>query len=442
MNRLRNTSSDSQASSRRRLIVERLEHRQLLSAADVFPTVDQIEMSVVLGGAESTTCELALGGGSLAFSGHYASQGAYQFDFNISGNQSMAETQPADLKSPVESALSSNMPAVRPEQSENTVSGRDFIDEDAPEGENPFDASAPPVVTDPVLGGNQGGSGGDFVPTPTIQQSILPFGIYLDTFQDADSASAELRASTNQSNGGFIDLTLLQRSESEWFDSHRGLEFETSARDGEFYEWFSTSDEADTDSADDTLLELGLVDLQELSGDSAVEELDLDVEVEVQVSQAMSIAEQVAFLEQFGGVIVHEDREISTQDHASDLSVAPDVPQERSRDQYQVVDAILGNAKAFDVMFDESTIETVDSLGSADLLEATLRRDDQEPSTDAAAVIRSDLDESSSTAAEASLTGSASVVLLLANRDKKKRQRRKMTPGSFDSDDGLTLLDA
>ena len=439
MNRLRSTSSDSQANSRRRLIVERLEHRQLLSAADVFPTVDQIEMSVVLGGAESGMCELASSGGLSPFSGHFASQGAYHLDFDPGSNTSTAEAQPAELMTPPgESALSSSMPAVRTEQTEDTGSGREFIDEDMPEGENPFDASAPPVATDPVLGGDQGGSAGDFVPTPTIQQTILPFGIYLHTFQDADSSSSESPASTDQTNGGFIDLTLLQRSEFERFDSQRGLEFETSARDGLNQRVWSN--EAEAIMADSTLLELGLVDPQELLEDSIVEEIDLDIEPEVPGSQDMSVAEQVAFFEQFGGVIVHEDGEISTGEQMNDLHVASDVPQERSRDQYQMVDAIIGNAKAFDVMFDQSAVEAKEATGSAELLEAALQHGDADSTTDAAAVLKPVSGESA-TATEASLT-SASVVLLLANRDKKRKQRRLIEYDRVAGTDGLTLHDA
>ena len=133
-------------------------------------------------------------------------------------------------------------------------------------------------------------------------------------------------------------------------------------------------------------MELGLVNPQELLEDSIVEEIVLDVEPEVLGSSAMSNAEQVAFFEQFGGVIVHEDGEISIGNQTNELRVTPDVPQERTRDQYQMVDAIIGNAKAFDVMFDQSAVEAIDATGSAELLEAALQHGDGESTTDAAAV--------------------------------------------------------
>ena len=407
MNRQSSVNLNSMKATRRRLIVERLEQRQLLSAMDVFITAGQIDESVFV---ESADCRVPFVSNGLSpLSGFYASHGGLQ------GRAIARPELPSEVtkNSPLDSALSSNNRVTDTEESLTPpTQERDWGDEDVAEGENPFDPSAPPIEVDPPID-----RGGDIVSVPTLPQAIMPFGYYFDSVEGQFSlANRHTDESSDQLElyGGYVELQLLRRYEFDVADEYR---------DTWNFETMGSSAVPPEGADDESLMDLGLMVAEDyVSAEDIENQVDMvDWEFDSVDSQAdssvLSVVDHAAFCGDFGGMIIYAfDQEALTVPSEDGSVVASNHRQERPREQYQIVDAIVENTQAFDVMADEAAGQQTDSVETAtEVLETTLQQD-------AAPIDGEATNSVSSSSIDVSVTSSASVALLvISNRRKKKK---------------------
>jgi hypothetical protein len=289
------------------------------------------------------------------------------------------------------------------------------------EGENPLDGQVAPTTSpDPFFGdrflAQSSPSLLQMVGTRLeLKDAIVPFGIYVENINQPRTQTALDLANT--SNGGFIQLELLQRSDFDSMsssESNRSLHDE-SLSDGDFslklLNPTEDSEGADSNtSAEHSAGNNGATSDESFSDAIALSSDASETDAVDEASQTVADAADYdeAFVSEFGGLVptVSEGAArdliwLSVRD-ASPMIVV------RDRDAYRVVDPIIGNAQAFEVI--------------------QARFDDPRPAADDVQVGKTDLDsdensvdESKSELTEASVV-SASVIFFAATRRQKKRE--------------------
>ena len=246
----------------------------------------------------------------------------------------------------------------------------------------------------------------------------MPFGYYFDSIEGQSSLAnghADESSEHLEMYGGYVELQLLRRYEFDVADEYRDTWSDS--------ELVGPSAVPPDGADDESLMDLGLMVAEDfVSADDIEIQVDIvDGEIDPVDSQAdssaLSVVDHAAFCGDFGGMITYAfDQEVLTVSSEDGSVIASNHRHERPREQYQIVDAIVENTQAFDVMADEAATQRTDSVVTeTEVLETTLQQDVAPADGEATQSV-------SASSVDVSVTNSASVALfVISNRRRKKK---------------------
>ncbi|MCA9211886.1 MAG: hypothetical protein KDB27_02380 [Planctomycetales bacterium] len=384
-------------SNRRALVVEQLEFRQMLSAMDPFVSLDDAASSFTDIASSIDDCA------KLPCSvGYFASQARTEVSSELTDDTQTADTP--DDSDAVNTDDASDFESI------DFVD--DYFEEDAPEGENPFDASAPPVPSsppaiEPVVNTPEPAASNPAPPPP----AVLPLGVYLENLYNGSSNDAhqlpvrDANSQFEQQNGGYIQLQFAEQLNSTVSRS----KYESNA--------MTQSLADDSDESLTTLQHYSVNDSDEALTDD--EDLVESTEGDSPDTTLLSPDAEAEFIEQFGGLIVDtvdepESQEVEQQIPQRDESA----PAEPTREQYQIVDVIIGTSQAFEVIDDDADFIIGADPESDDSVSEPVMLPLDRTTTEAPPARQTDSSTSAST-----VVSSASIAFFLGTRRRPRRRR-------------------